>query len=119
MPTTGLLLLRLYTGGQRFYYERYGKPIIITENGMSNVDWVSLEGKVNDPQRIDFTNRYLRELHKAGKDGVDIQGYFHWSLMDNFEWAQGYLERFGLIYVDFETGERIIKETLPTGIKKS
>lgn len=97
--------------GPRFYYERYGKPIIITENGMSNVDWVSLEGKVNDPQRIDFTNRYLRELHKAGKDGVDIQGYFHWSFMDNFEWAQGYLERFGLIYVDFETGERIVKDS--------
>lgn len=78
---------------------------------MSNVDWVAVDGKVHDPQRIDFTNRYLRELQKAGEDGVDIQGYFHWSLMDNFEWAQGYLERFGLIYVDFETGERIIKDS--------
>ena len=97
--------------GPRFYYERYGKPVIITENGMSNVDWVSLDGKVHDPQRIDFTNRYLKELQKAGADGVDIQGYFHWSLMDNFEWAQGYLERFGMIYVDFETGERIIKDS--------
>ncbi|HHU93088.1 MAG TPA: beta-glucosidase [Halanaerobiaceae bacterium] len=97
--------------GPRFYYERYKKPVIITENGMSNVDWVAVDGKVHDPQRIDFTNRYLRELQKAGEDGVDIQGYFHWSLMDNFEWAQGYLERFGLIYVDFETGERIIKDS--------
>lgn len=97
--------------GPKFYYERYGKPIIITENGLSNVDWVSLDGKVHDPQRIDFLNRYLNEFKKAGEDGVDIQGYFHWSIMDNFEWAQGYLERFGLIHVDFNSGKRTIKDS--------
>ncbi len=97
--------------GPKFYYERYGKPIIITENGMSNIDWVSLDGKVHDPQRIDFVNRYLNEFKKAGEDGVDIGGYFIWSIMDNFEWANGYHERFGLVHVDFETGERIIKDS--------
>lgn len=97
--------------GPKFYYERYGKPIIITENGMSNTDWVSLDGKVHDPQRIDFLRRYLREYKKAGKDGVDIRGYFYWSIMDNFEWAQGYLERFGLVYVDYESRKRFIKDS--------
>jgi beta-glucosidase len=97
--------------GPRFMHERYGLPIYITENGLSNVDWVSLDGKVHDPQRIDFTQRYLRALRRASDDGVDIRGYFHWSLMDNFEWAAGYKERFGLVYVDFETQERILKDS--------
>jgi beta-glucosidase len=97
--------------GPRFLYERYKKPIYITENGLSNQDWVSLDGKVHDPQRIDFTQRYLRELRRAAADGADIRGYFHWSIMDNFEWAEGYKERFGLIYVDYETQERILKDS--------
>lgn len=97
--------------GPRFYYERYKKPIIITENGMSSIDWVSLDGQVHDPQRIDFLERYLRELKRAAEEGIDIRGYFHWSIMDNFEWAQGYLERFGLVYVDYGSGERILKDS--------
>ncbi len=97
--------------GPRFFYERYQKPIIIMENGLSNQDWPSLDGAVHDPQRIDFTHRYLLELERAIRDGVDIQGYFHWSLMDNFEWAEGYNERFGLVYVDFQTQKRIIKDS--------
>ncbi|MFW6022164.1 MAG: GH1 family beta-glucosidase [Halanaerobiaceae bacterium] len=97
--------------GPKFYYERYGKPVIITENGLSNTDWVSLDGDVHDPQRIDFINRYLSQLKKVGEDGVEIDGYFIWSIMDNFEWAQGYDERFGLVYVDFESGQRIIKDS--------
>ena len=97
--------------GAKFYYERYGKPVIITENGMSNIDWISLDEKVHDPQRIDFLSRYLKGFKKAGEEGVDIGGYFHWSIMDNFEWAYGYQERFGLIHVNFETGERIIKDS--------
>ncbi|MFP4661328.1 MAG: GH1 family beta-glucosidase [Halanaerobiales bacterium] len=97
--------------GPKFYYERYGKPVIITENGMSNIEWASLDGKVHDPQRIDFVNRYLNEFKRAGENGTDIGGYFLWSVMDNFEWANGYQERFGLIYVDYKTGERIIKDS--------
>lgn len=97
--------------GPKFLYERYKKPIIITENGLSNKDWVSLDGKVHDPQRIDFTHRYLKEYKKAAEDGVDIAGYFHWSVMDNFEWAYGYRERFGLIHVDFNTQKRTIKDS--------
>ncbi len=96
--------------GPRFLYERYQKPIYITENGLSCHDVVSLDGKVHDPNRIDFTWRYLECLRQAA-DGVDVRGYFHWSLMDNFEWHSGYSERFGLIYVDYRTGERIWKDS--------
>jgi beta-glucosidase len=95
----------------RFYFERYKIPIYITENGMSNDDWVSLDGKVHDPQRIDFTARYLRSLRQAVQDGVDIKGYFHWSIMDNFEWGKGYQDRFGLIFVDYATQKRIWKDS--------
>jgi beta-glucosidase len=97
--------------GPKFFYERYRKPVIITENGVSSLDWVALDGKIHDPQRIDYTRRYLRELQRAGADGVELAGYFHWSLLDNFEWAEGYKQRFGLVYTDFETGERIIKDS--------
>jgi beta-glucosidase len=97
--------------GPKFLTQRYKSPIIITENGLSNRDWVSLDGKVHDPQRIDFTHRYLREYKKAAADGVDIIGYFHWSVMDNFEWAFGYRERFGLIHIDFNTQKRTIKDS--------
>ena len=95
----------------RFLHERYKLPIIISENGMANPDWVDLDGKVQDPQRIDFTRRYLRELNRAIADGVDVRAYFHWSLMDNFEWAEGYKQRFGLIHVDFETLKRTPKSS--------
>jgi len=95
----------------KMIYEKYKLPLLITENGLSNVDWVSLDGKVHDPQRIDFLHRYLRELRSATNDGVDILGYMHWSLMDNFEWAEGYTKRFGLIYIDYETQERILKDS--------
>ena len=95
----------------KFLYERYQKPVYITENGMSAHDWVSLDGKVHDPNRIDFNHRYLKELKKAAEDGVDLAGYFAWSVMDNFEWAYGYSERFGLIYVDYRTQERILKDS--------
>lgn len=95
----------------RFLYDRYKLPIYITENGMSCHDVVSVDGKVHDPNRIDFLYRYIRELKKSASDGTDIQGYFQWSLMDNFEWAKGYDDRFGLIYVDFTTKERILKDS--------
>ena len=95
----------------RFLYERYNKPIVISENGMANTDGVSLDGKVHDPQRVDYLHRYLREFRRAGEDGVEIAGYFLWSFMDNFEWRHGYNKRLGLVYVDFNTQERIVKDS--------
>ncbi|MBN1668290.1 MAG: beta-glucosidase [Anaerolineales bacterium] len=95
----------------RFFYERYQKPIYITENGLANMDWVHLDGQVHDPQRIDFVSRYLQQLQRASDEGIPVQGYFHWSLLDNFEWARGYKERFGLIYVDFSSQQRILKDS--------
>lgn len=95
----------------KFLWERYHLPIYITENGTSGTDWVSLDGKVHDAFRTDFIHRYLLQLKKAAEDGVEIRGYFHWSLMDNFEWADGYSKRFGLIYVDYQTQKRTIKDS--------
>ncbi len=95
----------------KFIYERYKLPIYITENGLSCHDIISLDGKVHDPNRVDFLNRYLLNLKKAASEGIDIHGYFQWSLMDNFEWAKGYDDRFGLIYVDYNTLERLPKDS--------
>jgi beta-glucosidase len=72
---------------------------------------VHADGQVHDPQRIDYLRRYLLELRRASEDGVPIQGYFQWSILDNFEWGHGYRQRFGLIYVDFATGRRIPKDS--------
>ena len=71
---------------------------------------ISLDGKVHDPNRIDFLARYLQELKKAAEE-VDIRGYFQWSLMDNFEWAKGYSDRFGFVYVDYRNQQRIMKDS--------
>ena len=97
--------------GPKFIYERYQLPIVITENGFAGLDWVDLDGAVHDPQRIDFTRRYLMELARAIEDEVDVRGYFHWSLLDNFEWADGYRQRFGLIHVDYKTLCRTPKDS--------
>ncbi len=97
--------------GPLFLHERYRLPIVVTENGMSNVDWVGLDGRCRDPQRIDYTRRYLRALRRAIGAGADVRGYFHWSILDNFEWAQGYKERFGLIHVDYATQRRTVKDS--------
>lgn len=94
----------------KFLYKRYGLPVMVTENGLSEHDWVCLDGKVHDSYRIDFTHRYLRELSRAAEE-VPVIGYMHWSVMDNYEWAEGFDERFGLIYVDYNTQERIIKDS--------
>ena len=97
--------------GPRLIYERYGKPVCITENGQSGNDRIFLDGKVHDPDRIDFLHRYLRELKKAVLDGIPVQAYFHWSLTDNYEWHSGYEERFGLIYIDYLSQRRIPKDS--------
>lgn len=97
--------------GTKFLYERYNMPVIITENGKSCLDTVSDDGAVHDTERISYIKGYLRGLKKSAEEGTDIRGYFHWSLMDNFEWAYGYKERFGLIYVDYPTQKRILKDS--------
>ncbi len=97
--------------GPKFLFEKYKLPIYITENGMSAHDTVSLDGNVHDPNRIDFLMKYLSELEKAIDEGVDVRGYFLWSFLDNFEWSQGYSERFGIVYVDYQTQKRIIKDS--------
>jgi beta-glucosidase len=97
--------------GPRFLHERYQLPVIVTENGISLADWPALDGRVSDPQRIDFLHRYLAALGRAIDEGADVRGYFHWSVMDNFEWAEGYKQRFGLIHVDYETQRRTLKDS--------
>lgn len=95
----------------KFLYDRYKLPLYISENGISLNDVISLDGNVHDSSRIDFMHRYLLELKKATDDGVDLRGYFTWSLMDNFEWALGYSSRFGIVYIDYPTQKRIIKDS--------
>ncbi|MEL7604207.1 MAG: family 1 glycosylhydrolase, partial [Bacillota bacterium] len=97
--------------GPRWLSERYGLPVIVTENGQSCNDRIHLDGRVHDPERIDFLHRYLLELKKAIEDGVNVGGYFHWSLTDNFEWDHGYDPRFGLIHIDYPTLRRIPKDS--------
>ena len=94
-------LTELLTG----FRDRYGErlpPVVITENGCS------YEG-IDDQERIAFLDGHVRALHRAWEQGVDVRGYFVWSLMDNFEWAEGYARRFGLVHVDFDTLERTPK----------
>ena len=95
--------------GPKFLHERYGLPVVVTENGLSCHDWIGVDGECRDPARIDFTRRYLLRLRDAIADGAKVSGYFHWSLMDNFEWAEGYKHRFGLVHVDFQTLRRTPK----------
>jgi beta-glucosidase len=97
--------------GTTFFSQHYQLPMYIFENGISNPDWISLDGKVHDPQRIDFIKRYLIQLERAIKDGAKVCGYFYWSIMDNFEYTCGYKERYGLIYVDYSTQERTLKDS--------
>lgn len=95
----------------KFLYEKYNLPIMITENGMAGMDWIHLDGKVHDTHRIDYVQRYLCALWNASQDGVPILGYMYWSIMDNFEWADGYDKRFGMVYVDYLTQKRTIKDS--------
>ena len=84
-------------------------PLIVTENGMANADVVAAGGGVDDPARIAFVDAHLDAVRRAIADGAPVQGYFLWSLLDNYEWALGYEKRFGLIHVDFDTLARTPK----------
>ncbi|MBB1287532.1 beta-glucosidase [Pseudoalteromonas sp. SR43-6] len=85
-------------------------PIYITENGAAMPDTYN-NGEVNDLDRLSYYNTHLNAVHNAIEQGVVIHGYFAWSLMDNFEWAEGYLKRFGIVYVDYKTQQRTIKNS--------
>jgi len=115
LPTTGMdwevepeglttLLLRLR--------DEYQAPALyITENGAAYDDLVSSDGSVDDPERLAFVDAHLRAVHAAIEQGVDVRGYFVWSLLDNFEWAYGYDQRFGIVHVDYETQQRTPKSS--------
>jgi beta-glucosidase len=94
----------------KFVHSLWGaKEIFITENGCASDDVVADDGKVHDTDRVMFLRAYLTQLQRATADGVPVKGYFQWSLMDNFEWAEGFGDRFGLVYVDFKTQKRTPK----------
>ena len=97
--------------GPKFLTDRYKLPFYISENGMGGVDALTEDRKIHDTDRIEFLDAYLGELMRAKRDGIDVRGYFLWTLMDNFEWAKGYEPRFGIVYTDYETGERIPKDS--------
>lgn len=88
-----------------------GVPVMITENGAIYGDSPTHDGQVHDVRRIRYLRAHLSALAEAVAGGADVVGYLHWSLLDNFEWALGYRPRFGLVYVDFRTGERIMKDS--------
>jgi beta-glucosidase len=91
--------------------ERYGNmPLYVTENGAAFYDPPKpIEGRIDDPLRVHYYREHLRAVAEAMRQGVDLRGYFAWSLLDNFEWSLGYSKRFGIVHVDFETQERTIK----------
>ncbi len=86
-------------------------PIYITENGAAFKDEVGPNGKIHDARRLDYLKQHFIQVHHAMQDGVDVRGYFVWSLLDNFEWAHGFSKRFGIVRVDYETQERIVKDS--------
>jgi beta-glucosidase len=84
---------------------------MVTENSIPVPDGLDFDGRVRDERRIRYLCDHIAQVHRAINAGVPVKGYFHWSLMDNFEWAHGYAQRFGLVYVDFKTQQRTIKES--------
>ena len=95
----------------KFFAERYALPVVVTENGMANAGDSVHDGVVDDQARIEFLRQYLSEYGRAVEDGVPILGYLLWSIMDNFEWAEGYAKRFGIIHVDYATQKRTFKDS--------
>jgi beta-glucosidase len=96
---------------QRIHRDYPGTPLLITENGAAYPDGPAEDGAVHDTRRIEYLDGHLRACHDALAAGVDLRGYFVWSLMDNFEWAEGYAKRFGIVHVDYTTQQRVLKDS--------
>lgn len=90
---------------------KIGIPIYITENGTHSCNEAVVDGKIHDEERIRYLNGFLEWTKKAIGEGIDIRGYYAWSLLDNWEWTAGYSLRFGLVHVDYKTQERILKDS--------
>jgi beta-glucosidase len=95
----------------RIQADYHPPEIYVTENGVCVPDGVDFDGRVRDERRIRYLHSHLAGVQRAIQAGVPVKGYFHWTLMDNFEWAFGYRMRFGLVFVDFETQKRTIKDS--------
>src|SRR5207302_4563166 len=95
----------------RLHEEYAGLPLMITENGAAFDDRPDADGRVRDDDRIAYLRDHIAVVHEAIRSGVDVRGYFVWSLLDNFEWSFGYSKRFGIVYVDYPTQRRIIKDS--------
>jgi beta-glucosidase len=115
MPVTAMNWLvdssAIYELMTRLRDETGGLPLYVTENGSAWYDYVTQDGTVEDYERLQYLRDHLAALHAAISDGVNLRGYFAWSLLDNFEWAEGYAKRFGLVFVDFGTQKRILKRS--------
>jgi len=96
---------------KRIHDDYPGTPLLITENGAAYPEGPDADGAVHDTRRIEYLDGHLRACHDALAAGVDLRGYFVWSLMDNFEWAEGYAKRFGIVHVDYTTQQRVLKDS--------
>ena len=86
-------------------------PIYVTENGRAVNDYIDPEGDVDDEERVSYLDAHFRAAHEAMEQGVDLRGYMVWSFLDNFEWAEGYSKRFGIVFVEYGTQRRVPKSS--------
>lgn len=101
----------LYSLLCRLHFDYQTNKIYVTENGAAFDDTVGADGRVRDTQRVAYLRDHFAAVHRAMEAGAPVAGYFAWSLMDNFEWGEGYTKRFGIVYTDYETQQRIPKES--------
>ena len=112
---TTLMNWEVYPASIYEMLKKYGaykkvKKIYVTENGAAFEDTL-FNGRVEDKRRVQYLHDYIAQVYKAKQEGIPVSGYFVWTLQDNFEWAEGYRPRFGLIYTDFDTQQRVIKDS--------
>lgn len=84
-------------------------PLYVTENGATYNDYLGPDGEVRDPERVEYLRQHFTAARELIDEGIDLRGYYVWSLMDNFEWAEGYSRRFGIVFIEFGTQQRILK----------
>lgn len=101
----------MYETLKRVWSYKPSCELMITENGIPVPDGVDMDGRVRDERRIRYLQNHIAQVHRAIEDGIPVKGYCHWSMMDNFEWNLGYGQRFGLVYVDWKTQKRIVKDS--------